>query len=170
MDYPTVSLLTNQLSNVIAYDRRKQNPEIFSVYDFNEWCTNHKYDGNSLHSTFVPYYSINNIDDIFVFFTTKQLIQHTQLTTLLQVNATYKLTWNYLPLLVFGGSDADRHFHPFEVALVSSDEHSTCFKQLFNQLQYISMEQFDRQYVVNYIMADGAAGKSLCNLFVIKYL
>jgi hypothetical protein len=168
MDYPQASLSTEQLTNLITYYRRQKNPEIFSVYDFNQWCINHKYDDNSLHTTFVPYYSINSVNDIFVFFTTKQLIQQIQLTTLLQVDATYKLTWNNLPLLVFGASDADRHFHPFGIALVSSDEDSTCFHQLFNQLQSLSTQQFNRQYVVNYIMADGASGKLINKLFVIK--
>ena len=168
LDYPQTLLPTQQLTNLITYYRRQNNPEIFSVYDFNQWCINHKYDDNSLHTTFVPYYSINNSNDIFVFFTTKQLIQQIQLTTLLQVDATYKLTWNDLPLLVFGASDADRHFRPFGVALISSDEDSKCFNQLFNQLQSLSMEQFNHQYVVNYVMANGAAGKLIKKILVIK--
>ncbi|CAF2642268.1 unnamed protein product [Rotaria sp. Silwood2] len=158
IDYPNIPLPINQLTSLINYTRRRNNPEIFSVYDFNQWCMNHNYDDNLLYSTFVPYYSIKNIDDIFVFFTTKQLIQQIQCTTLLQVDATYKLTWNNLPLLVFGSSDADRHFCPFGIALVSSDEHSSCFKELFIQLQNISAKYFNRQYTVNYIMADGAPG------------
>ncbi|CAF2046830.1 unnamed protein product [Rotaria magnacalcarata] len=76
---------TNQLSNLTNYARQKNNPEIFSVYDFNQWCINHKYDENSIHSTFVPYYYINDINDIFVLFTTKQLLKDTQFTYLLQV-------------------------------------------------------------------------------------
>ncbi|CAF2118402.1 unnamed protein product [Rotaria magnacalcarata] len=102
VDYPTASVPAHQILNSITYARRKNNPEIFSIYDFNQWCMNHKYDDKSLHSTFVPYYSINNIDDIFVFFTTKQLIQQIKYSSLLQVDATYKLTWNDLPLLVLG--------------------------------------------------------------------
>ncbi|CAF3037820.1 unnamed protein product [Rotaria socialis] len=43
---PTTSMPTNQLSNLINYARRKNNPEIFSVYDFNQWCINHKYEVN----------------------------------------------------------------------------------------------------------------------------
>ncbi|CAF5161200.1 unnamed protein product [Rotaria magnacalcarata] len=45
----TASMPTNQLSNLINYARRKNNPEIFSVYDFNQWCINRKYDENSIH-------------------------------------------------------------------------------------------------------------------------
>ena len=150
LHYPSASLPAHQILNSITYARRKNNPEIISIYDFSRWCMSHKYDDNFLHSTFAPYYSMNNIDDIFVFFTTKQLIQQIQYTSLLQVDATYKLTWNDLPLLVFGASDADRHFCPFGVALISTDEHSTCFKQLFNQLQSISSQHFNHQYFVNY--------------------
>ncbi|CAF1398921.1 unnamed protein product [Rotaria magnacalcarata] len=113
---------------------------------------------DDLHATFVPYYSINNIHDIFVFFTTKKLISQTPLTTLLKVDATYKLTWNELPLLVFGSSDADRHFHPFAIALVSNDEDSICYKDLFNQLQLISTQENNRPFYINFIMADGAPG------------
>ncbi|CAF5169613.1 unnamed protein product, partial [Rotaria magnacalcarata] len=66
----------------------------------------------------------------------------TQLSSLLQVDATYKLTWNELPLLVFGSSDADRHFRPFGVAFVPSDEG----------------HENQREYIVHYVMADGAPG------------
>jgi len=58
IDYPDASLPINKLTNIINYSRRRNNPDIFSVYDFNQWCPNHNYDDNSLHSTFVPYYSI----------------------------------------------------------------------------------------------------------------
>ena len=75
-----------------------------------------------MHSTYVPYYCITSIDDAFVLFTTKQLMQRPRYTSLLQVGTTYKLIWNDLPLLVFGSSDADLHFQSFGVAFVSSDE------------------------------------------------
>ena len=52
--------------------------KIFSVYDFNQWCINHKYNESSLHSMFVLYYYINDINDLFVLFTTKQLLKDTQ--------------------------------------------------------------------------------------------
>ena len=80
----TASIPTNQLSNLINYARRKSNLEIFSVYDFNQWCINHKYNENSLHSTFVPYYYINDINGLFVLFTTKQLLNDTQFSNLLK--------------------------------------------------------------------------------------
>ena len=135
IDCLTASISPNQLSNLINYARRKANPEILSVHDFNQWCINHAYDVDSLHSTFVSCYYINDINDIFVLFTTKQLLKETQFSTLLQVDATYRLTWNELPLLVFGSSDANCHFRPLGVALVTNDEKSTCYIDLFRQLK-----------------------------------
>ncbi|CAF3297543.1 unnamed protein product [Rotaria socialis] len=81
---------------------------------------------------------------------------YTQLSSLLQVDATYKLTWNELPLSVSGSSDADRHFRSFGVALVSSDEGSACYIDLFKQLKLISGQENQREYIVHYVMTDGA--------------
>ncbi|CAF1422061.1 unnamed protein product [Didymodactylos carnosus] len=108
VDHPNTPLPTTQLSNIISYNRRKNNPEIFSVYDFRKWYNDRKDGSNSSHSTFVSYYSTDNVDNIFVLFITKQIIQQTQFATLLQVGAIYKITCNELPLLVFEAPDADR--------------------------------------------------------------
>ena len=43
-------------------------PKYFSIYDFNPWCINQSYDENSLQSTLVPYYYINDINDIFILY------------------------------------------------------------------------------------------------------
>ncbi|CAF1108710.1 unnamed protein product [Didymodactylos carnosus] len=91
-----------KLRALVNYGRRKNRPEIFSVFDLRNWCNEHNED----------------INNIFVFFTTKQLFQQIRLTTYLQVDATYKITWNELPLLVFGSTDANRHFKPFGIALI----------------------------------------------------
>ena len=100
------------------YERRKDRPQIFSVYDLRQRCHQHQ-NGDQVRSTYVPFYTVTDIDNVFIFFTTKQLFQQIRYTNYLQVDATNKLTWNDLPLLVFGSSDANRHFKPFGVALFS---------------------------------------------------
>ena len=70
-----------------------------------------------------------------------------QFTTLLQVNATYKLTWNELPLLVFNSSDANRHFRPFGLILVSTDETSIYYCDSFEQLKTISTQENQCKYI-----------------------
>ena len=53
LDYATLSLSDDQIINGITYTRQKNNPEVMSINDFNQWCSADKYDDNSLHSTYV---------------------------------------------------------------------------------------------------------------------
>lgn len=156
-DHPQSSPARSQLKNLVNYERRKDRPSIFSVYDLRQWCEQHQH-GDLLHSTYIPFYTVTDIDNVFVFFTTKQLFQQIRCTSYLQVDATYKITWNDLPLLVFGSTDGNRHFKPFGIALVSSDESSKCYEQLFTSINTLSMKEFNHSCVINQVMADGAAG------------
>ena len=156
-DHPNASPNRSKLTSLINYERRKDRPEILSVYDLRQWCEQH-HQTNELHTTYVPFYNVKNINDVFVFFTTKQLFQQIRLTTYLQIYATYKLTWNDLPLLVFGSTDANRHFKPFGLALISSDEGSKCYEDLFMSINALSINELKQGCLINKIMADGAAG------------
>ncbi|CAF4876895.1 unnamed protein product [Rotaria sp. Silwood1] len=155
INYSQTSINEAKLHNVIIYERRKDRPKIFSAYDLRNWCYEHK-KGKDLHSTFVPFYNIDDINNLFVFFTTKQLFQQIRLTTFVQVDATYKLTWNNLSLLVFGSTDANRHFKAFGMALICSDENSECFAHLFNSINALALQEFNEPCVINQIMADSA--------------
>jgi hypothetical protein len=134
LEHPDIPVPSTKLTAVVQSERRKNRPTIFSVFDFRQWCSEHQ-GGDMPHATLVPFYFINDVNNLFVLFTTKELIRQIQYSPLLQVDATYKLTWNELPLLVFGASDCKRNFRPFGLALVCDDEDSTCFEHLFNSLQ-----------------------------------
>ena len=157
LDYPTLSVPPRKLSSLIQVERRKNRPKIFSVFDFREWCREHQ-GAATPHSTIVPFYFINDVNDLFVLFTTKELVRQMQYSTLLQLDGTYKLTWNELPLIVFGASDCNRNFRPFGVALVSEDESSSCYEHLFNSLRSVSIQQLHQPYSPKFILADGAPG------------
>ena len=73
--------------NLINYERRKNRPEIFSLYGLKNWCDQHK-DATQLNSTYVPFYTFENIDNIFILFTVKQLFQQIKSTIYLQVDTT----------------------------------------------------------------------------------
>jgi hypothetical protein len=157
LEHPDILVPSTKLTSLVQAERRKNRPSIFSVFDFRQWCSEHQ-GGDVPHATFVPFYFINNVDDLFVLFTTKELIREIQYSPLLQVDATYKLNWNELPLLVFGTSDRKRNFRPFGIALVCDDENSTCFEHLFNSLRSLSIQQLHESYSPKFIMADGALG------------
>ncbi|CAF2574108.1 unnamed protein product [Rotaria sp. Silwood2] len=73
-DHPHSPIHETKLINLINYERRKNRREIFSVFDLKSWCDQHK-DNTQLHSTFVPFYIVEHIDNIFILFTTKQLFR-----------------------------------------------------------------------------------------------
>jgi hypothetical protein len=156
-DHPSISVPSTKLTSLVKNERRKNRPKIFSIFDFRQWCHDHQ-DGTVPHSTFVPFYFINDVNDLFVLFTTKQLIRQIQYSPLLQLDATYKVTWNDLPLVVFGTSDRNRNFRPFGLALVSEDETSSCYEHLFNSLRSLSIQELHQPYSPKFIMADGALG------------
>ena len=61
--------------------------------------------------------------------------------------------------VVFGSTDANRHFKPFGIALISTDEDSECFIDLFNSINALALQEFNHPFVINQIMADGAPSK-----------
>lgn len=81
-----------------------------------------------------------------------------QYSSLLQLDGTYKLSWNELPLITFGASDCDRNFRPFGVALVSEDESSSCYEHLFNSLRSLSIQELHQPYSPKFMLAEGAPG------------
>ena len=154
-EHPSLSIPSTKLTSLVQSERQRSHPKIFSVFDLREWCNDHQ-DGTVPLSTFVPFCFINDINDLFVLFTTKELIRQIQYSSLSQVDGTYKLKWNELPLLVFGTSDCNRSFRPFGVALVCEYESSPCYQHLFNCLRSLSIQQLHQPYSHKFIMADGA--------------
>ncbi|CAF1149196.1 unnamed protein product [Didymodactylos carnosus] len=76
-----------------------------------------------------------DINHIFICITTRQLLSACKYSSTLVIDCTYKVTWNELPLLVFGTSDLNRHFHPLGLCLISTDESADTFKTLFRVLK-----------------------------------
>ena len=108
-------------------------------------------DGTQLNSTYLLFYTIENIDNIFILFTTKELFQQIKSTTYLQVDATYKITWNGLPLLIFGSTDENRHFKSFGIALVSHGENEICCEQLFTFISSLATQEFNQLCLIKYV-------------------
>jgi hypothetical protein len=98
-------------------------PDINFLDDFRSWCHPHSalaVDPTAIHEPIVAKFYINSCDDIFVFITTRKLISTASLSGMLQVDTTFKLNWNELPVLVFGSSDGNRRFHPYGTAVIGT--------------------------------------------------
>ena len=92
-------------------------------------------DDTTLHKLFISKFYVNSYNDIFVFITKRQLIFFRQLSDLLQIDATFRLNWNDLPVLVFGCSDARRRFYPCGIASVGTDEATSSYIVLFKTIK-----------------------------------
>ena len=126
-----------QISSLLNYHRSLASSNIYSVNDLIVWCRERCQipDDTILHKPFVSQFYVNWCNDIFVFITTRQRISIGQLSDLLQVDATFKLNWNNLPVLVFGCSDARRRFYPFGLALIGADEAASSYIDLFKTIK-----------------------------------
>jgi hypothetical protein len=127
-----------KLYNLLKYHRSTMMPDVHSVDDFRSWCSKHSTtipDQASLHEPFVPKFYVNSCDDLFVFITTRKLMSTAPLSNLLQIDATFKLNWNELPVLVCGSSDGNRRFHPYGVAVIGSDEAASSYITVFQAIK-----------------------------------
>ncbi|CAF4327968.1 unnamed protein product, partial [Rotaria sordida] len=75
-----------------------------------------------MHEPFIAKFNVNSCDGLFIFIRTRKLIATAPLSNSLQVDGTFKLNWNDLPVTVFGSSDGNRRFHPYIIALIGTDE------------------------------------------------
>ncbi|CAF1174096.1 unnamed protein product, partial [Didymodactylos carnosus] len=130
--HPNLTIDT-KIKNVVQYTRQQTRTQIISVDDLQLWCKERINcpPPGQLHQVFVPFYEVKDIDNIFVCITTRQLLSTTKYSSVLAIDCTYKVTWNNLPILIFGTSDYKRHFHPIGLCLVSSDEGASTYKTLF---------------------------------------
>ncbi|CAF1246400.1 unnamed protein product [Didymodactylos carnosus] len=112
----------------------------------------------SPHDVFVPRFAIDSCDRVFIFFTTRQLVSIGSLLSLLQVDATFKVNWNEIPLLVLGSSDSNRHFHLYGVALISTDEAADSYMHVFQTFKQVVQSVTGIVFNVAYLLGDGATG------------
>jgi hypothetical protein len=149
-----------KIKNVVQYTRQQTRTQIISINDLQLWCNGRTNcpAPDQLHQVFVPFYEVKDIDNIFVCITTRQLLSTTKYSSILAVDCTYKVTWNNLPLLIFGTSDYKRHFHPISLCLVSSDEAASRYKTLFQGLPTWASNINQQTYLISHVMADGAVG------------
>ena len=68
------------------------------------------------------------------FVTTRRLLSIASKSKFIHADSTYKLIWNNFPVLVCGTSDMDKVFHPFGLAVCTSEKEND-FQFMFESLQ-----------------------------------
>lgn len=103
-----------------------------------------------------------NVDSIdFRFFvTTKLLLKQAIDCIKIHADATYKIIWQGFPLLLVGTTDLHRSFHPFGVAICTSEQQKD-FEFIFTSLKNGVEDIFDQMLAPKFLVADAA--KSIHN-------
>lgn len=94
--------------------------------------------------------------------TSKLLLKSSIGVVKVHCDATHKLCWNNIPVLIIGTADLHRKFHPFGVA-VSTNETTLDYEFLFKSLKEGLTKIFEEQLNPTYLISDAA--KSIQNAF-----
>ena len=162
-----------QIVNYLARKRAKLGGTSITFAQLSTWLEEHKDLPESEDEVFAVSYQINidnediinypdttsdiplNRETFRLFLSTKRLISMSTGTTVLQADSTYKLIWQRFPVQVVGTSDANNTFHPFGLAVCSTErEHDYQF--IFNSVLIgLDRLQLPRLNSIG-LLADGA--------------
>lgn len=101
----------------------------------------------------------NNVDFRFIV-TTKLLLQQAIGQEKLHTDATYKLVWQGFPVLLLGTTDLYRSFHPFGIAVCTSEKQKD-FEFVFAAVKQGVQNTFDKEFAPKFLIAD--ASKAIGN-------
>jgi len=169
-----------QLSNYLIR-LRKQNfgPSQISLGQIEQWCLDHDKIPDSDDMPFVVSHQIKYYDECEVDLTerkdpdgteaqfrvlisTKRLLENCTKTNNIHVDATYKLIWEGMPVIIVGNTDSDRHFHPSGIA-VCSNERTEDFKFIFESI-IEGISKINGHVKIEYLISD--ASNAIRNAFV----
>lgn len=118
----------------------KYGPSSINLAELEAWCSERKQIPENLDQVFVADFShgINNNKLRFfrLFLTTKRLLLNAPKTKHLTIDATYKLIYQGFPVIQFGTTDREKHFHPFGLAITSNETHED-FRFVFDSLKVV---------------------------------
>jgi len=128
LDKSISPLTITQIRNLKSRIRQKENREMisnpdlgFSYADLNLYCYNNREIPAIEDSPFVISHKAGTATFIM---TSRRLISLAKSMICIHIDATYKLIWQDHPVLIFGGSDLHKVFHPYAVAIIESESQS----------------------------------------------
>lgn len=134
-----------QIRNYLhAFKKTLYGPSAISLGELEAWCIDNSSVPVDEDTAFVFAHSVTYDDDELtgepsfrLSISTPRLLSQSESTTHLHADATYKLNWEGMPVLVVGTTDKDRHFVPISIA-VCSDEQTSSFEFIFAALKAFS--------------------------------
>lgn len=148
----------DQVKNYLRqYKLKKYGPARIHLHELEEWCIKNSDTPSGEDLPFVYAFDIQYGDDsdlsdsgsdeasggmkFRIAVSTLRLLKQAESTDRLHADATYKMNWEGMPVMVIGSSDMDRHFHPICICVCSDEQTSTflfLFQSLKNQLPLLN--------------------------------
>lgn len=138
---PTVT----QLNNFLQYATKKseEGEPSMTIGEIALWCKNRMTaPTQEANEPFVISHSTGTNPDgtalVRVFVSTPRLLEWATFNEVVHIDATYKLVWEGLPVIVVGTTDKDRHFHPSGLGVCSGEtgqDYAFVFKALVDGIQ-----------------------------------
>ena len=152
----------SKLVNFLArLKKQKYGSAPFNYGEFENWCEIHSTMPDAEDESYVVGHEVNcdadNDEDrvLRAFISTKRLITLAIHQKLICSDATYKLLWHGFPVLLVGGVDKDKEFHPYGISITKSEaaeDFEFIFRTLKSEVEKIGGTNFDP----NILVADSA--------------
>jgi len=152
----------SKLVNFLArLKKQKYGSASFNYGEFENWCEIHSTMPDAEDESYVVGHEVNcdadNDEDrvLRAFISTKRLITLAIHQKLICSDATYKLLWHGFPVLLVGGVDKDKEFHPYGISITKSEaaeDFEFIFRTLKSEVEKIGGTNFDP----NILVADSA--------------
>lgn len=122
-----------QLSNLVQRTRAALKPQPLSIGSLREWCEGRLVPPDLSqvcpHRVFVAVYEVSD-SLIYIMMTSKRLMDICIRGQTLQTDATFKLNWEGLPVILTGVTDANRVFHACALHIVWKSEDTAVYTKV----------------------------------------
>lgn len=145
----------NNILKVIRKSKKVTNQP--TMNDIKYWCEQYNEIPESDDQVFVAEYEFQAFPDqkFRVMLTTKRLLRNALEARYILSDATYKLLYGGFPALTGGTTDKNKNFHPFGIALCSS-ENNVDFAFFFRAIKSACFRVFDQSISPSILVADSA--------------
>lgn len=122
-----------QLSNLVQRTRKAVKPEPLSIGGLKQFCEDRVVPANlgevDQHQVLVAVYEVSD-RHVYILMTSKRLMDTCVRGRTLQTDATFKLNWEGLPVILTGVTDANRVFHACALHIVWKAEDTAVYTKV----------------------------------------
>ena len=143
---------TKQLGNFLTGLKTKlQGPASISYAELHEWCAQRSAEPEAEDDVQVVHHDASPTSGVRIVMTTKRLLQNAAKSTVVHVDATYKLNWHGFPIIIAGVSDSARQFFPVVLGVMqgeTTEDYRLLLSGMKSSVEQVSGAAYEPRIVV----------------------